>query len=230
MSRLRIFAVSAVLLGGAGSLHALEVGSGLAALLAAPAAAAETEEDAAGAGGEAHDETLAEAETDILPAPEGDGPAAGNSFPEKIGASPDEYRILISLQERRRELEAWETDIETRAQLVAAAEQRVQERLAELKGVQAEIEALLDQVGEQEETRIGALVATYEKMKSKDAARILAGLDDPTAMLVVARMKETNLAAVLGAMPTDDATRITEMLAQRADLTAIVGDGLSGET
>ncbi len=211
----RLFAAAAVVLAGAGGLNAVNLGGGVAALLAAPAHAADT----AGAAEDfaAPDDFMA---AGPLPAPEG---PADSSFSERIGASADEYRILISLQQRRRELEAWEAEIDTRAQLVAAAEQRMEERLTELRGVRTEIDDLLGQLDEQEETRIASLVSTYQRMKAKDAARVLAALDDRTAMMVLSRMRDANLAAVLGEMNTADAMRMTEMLARRADLRAVVG-------
>jgi flagellar motility protein MotE (MotC chaperone) len=220
----RLFATAAIFLAGAAGLQAIETGGGLFALLAAPADAAEPEEPVqeAPAGQMAGGEPAGEAAAP-LPTPEGDA-AAAPSFSEKIGASAEEYRILISLQERRQELEAWEAEIDTRAQLVDSAEARVEERLAELHSVRAQIEDLLGQLDAQEQGRIDSLVSTYEKMKAADAARILAGLDDRMALLVVSRMKEANLAAVLGDMTTEDARRITGMLAARADTSAIVGD------
>lgn len=208
--RSRVFAAAAVILGGAAAIQTIQFGGGLTALLAAPAAAAEEESAEA---------RTAATENTALPAPE-----AGQSFPEQIGASADEYRILISLQQRRRELEQWQAEIETRAQVVESAEARVEERLAELRAVREEISVLLGNLDEQEAARVTALVATYEKMDSDDAARILAGLETDTSLLVMARMKDQNRADILGEMGTEDARRITELLAARANLRAVVGE------
>lgn len=206
--RSRVFAAAAIILTGAAGMQLLAFGGGVAGLLAGPAAAAEDDGHAMDPSGDA-----------ALPPPED-----AASFPEQIGASADEYRILISLQQRRRELEQWEAEIDTRAQLVAAAEARVQERLAELRSVREEISSLLGNLDALEEARVAGLVATYEKMDSADAARILAGLETDTSLLVLARMKNQNLADVLGEMGTEDARRITEMLAARANLRAVVGE------
>jgi flagellar motility protein MotE (MotC chaperone) len=61
-------------------------------------------------------------------------------------------------------------------------------------------------------------------MKAADAARILSGLDDQTALLVLSRLKAANLGNILGDMQTADAARFTEMLAARANTAAIVGE------
>lgn len=210
---LRIFAIAGIVLAGAAGLQIVAVSEVAFALIASPAQAANHDEPEAD-----HGEDHAELAPDLADAaaePETASPAP--SYQERIGASADEYSILISLQQRRRELEQWETELETRAQLVDAAEMRVEERLEEIKSVRAEVELLLGQLDEAEEARIQSLVSTYEKMKSDSAARILAETDSDTMMLVVTRMKEANLADILADMPTAQAKRVTELLAARAD-------------
>ena len=222
----RFFAIAALSLTGLAALNALSAGDALYSVLAAPAEAAESAEDP-------EEETVVEAdvteatdgEPDMAEAEEGEvmeaaaGAAAScprPSFAEEIGASPEEFRVLSSLQARRREIDQMESEAETRIQLAAAAEQRVDERIAELKTVQAEVQGLLGQLDEAEEERMAGLVTMYEKMKSKDAARILSALEPETALLVVARMKDSTLASVLGDMETADAKRLTEMIAENA--------------
>lgn len=218
----RFFAIAALSLTGLAALNALSAGDALYSVLAAPAEAAESAEDP-------EEETVAEA--DVTEATDGEPDMAGAeegevmeaaascprpSFAEEIGASPEEFRVLSSLQARRREIDQMESEAETRIQLAAAAEQRVDERIAELKTVQAEVQGLLGQLDEAEEERMAGLVTMYEKMKSKDAARILSALEPETALLVVARMKDSTLASVLGDMETADAKRLTEMIAENA--------------
>lgn len=218
----RFFAIAALSLTGLAALNALSAGDALYSVLAAPAEAAESAEDP-------EEETVAEA--DVTEATDGEPDMAeadgdevmeaaascpSPSFAEEIGASPEEFRVLSSLQARRREIDKMESEAETRIQLAAAAEQRVDERIAELKTVQAEVQGLLGQLDEAEEERMAGLVTMYEKMKSKDAARILSALEPETALLVVARMKDSTLASVLGDMETADAKRLTEMIAENA--------------
>jgi len=58
-------------------------------------------------------------------------------------------------------------------------------------------------------------VKVYESMKPKDAAAILAQLDDKVRLQVAGRMKERNLASVLAQMPPNEARKLTEKLANR---------------
>src|SRR5690606_21096954 len=95
---------------------------------------------------------------------------------------------------------------------------------AELHGVREEIRGLLGQLDEQEEARIASLVTTYEKMKAADAARILSGMDEDTALLVLSRLKAANLGNILGDMETAIAARFTQMLAARANTAEIAGE------
>lgn len=222
----RFFAIAAISLTGLAALNALSAGDALFSFLAAPALASEPSDEAA----EAPDE-MAQADLTKETAPDAKAEDEGEvmqavadsvcpkpSFAEEIGASPEEFRVLSSLQSRRREIEQMNDEAETRIQLAAAAEKRVNERIAELKNVKGEVQNLLGQLDEAEEQRLAGLVIVYEKMKSKNAAPILASLEPETALLVISRMKETTLASVLGDMKTEDAKRLTEMMAENAKI------------
>ena len=54
-------------------------------------------------------------------------------------------------------------------------------------------------------------------MKPRDAAAVMATLDDKVRIPVAAKMKDSALAAILSQMPTAEAKKLTESLAQRAD-------------
>jgi flagellar motility protein MotE (MotC chaperone) len=132
---------------------------------------------------------------------------------KEAGISAAEFRLLQSLQERRQTLDSRERDIVTRENVIKAADGRIGERLASLKLVEANIQKLLDQVDEQEAARIAALVAVYEKMKPKDAARIMEGLDEEVLIKIAQRMKTQSMALVLANMTGERARRVTQRLA-----------------
>jgi len=232
----RLFAIAALCLAGMGALNALSAGDALVSLLAAPATAAPSDEGESAAAAVEDAETAEDAEPAAEPAAQ---TAAAESCPsptfaDEIGASAEEFRVLSSLQSRRREIESMEAEAETRIQLAAAAEKRVEERIAELKEVESGVRALLGRLDEAEEQRLSGLVVMYEKMKAKDAARILAALEPETALLVATRMKESTLASVIGDMPTGDAKRLTEAMAEHARIqepaeTAGLAEAAGGE-
>jgi flagellar motility protein MotE (MotC chaperone) len=154
------------------------------------------------------------------PMPATDGPAVGPpmclpvDLAKEAGISAAEFRLLQSLQERRQTLDARERDIVTRENVIKAADGRIQERMTALKGVEGNIQKLLGQVDELEAARIASLVAVYEKMKPKDAARILEGLDTEVLIKIAQRMKTQPMALILANMSGERARMVTQRLAE----------------
>jgi flagellar motility protein MotE (MotC chaperone) len=154
------------------------------------------------------------------PLPATDGPAVGPpmclpvDLAKEAGISAAEFRLLQSLQERRQTLDARERDIVTRENVIKAADGRIQERMTALKGVEGNIQKLLGQVDELEAARIASLVAVYEKMKPKDAARILEGLETEVLIKIAQRMKTQPMALILANMSGERARMVTQRLAE----------------
>lgn len=173
------------------------------------------------------------------PAEAGDAPAASGDAAADAAAAPaeptpegqitdlpadpfqmtdEEITLLQSLSQRREELEQRAREIDEREVLLKAAEQRIDEKIAELERLQGTIEALLVKHDEQSETQLQSLVKIYESMKPKDAARIFEELDMEVLLEVVERMKERKTAPILAEMNPDRAKTVTLELAQRREL------------
>ncbi|MCU0881255.1 MAG: hypothetical protein MUF14_01145 [Hyphomonadaceae bacterium] len=142
---------------------------------------------------------------------------------KEAGISAAEFRLLQALQERRQHLDQRERDVITREGVMTATDQRIQERMAALREVEAGLKTLLGQVDEVEEQRLAGLVEVYEKMKAKDAAAVMEGLDDGTLRSIAQRMKPQLLAAVMAKMTPQRARQLTRMLAEvdEPDLSAL---------
>jgi flagellar motility protein MotE (MotC chaperone) len=147
-------------------------------------------------------------------------PAANSCAPASLadmaGLSQAEVQVLQALGERREALELRGTQLETQDALMLVAEQRLSERLAELRTLETHVNDLLGQLDEAQETRLAALVDVYQRMRAKDAATVFDGLDDGVLVQVASRMRQANLAEVLGRMDPARARALTEMLADRA--------------
>lgn len=139
-------------------------------------------------------------------------------FSSETGLSQYEIQVLRSLSERREELEQRETDLDTREQMTAAAEARLEDQISELKALEAGVQDLLAAMEAKRDERLEALVKVYETMKPKDAARIFNTLDNDVLLKVSQRMKSASLAAVMASMSSDRAEELTRMLAARAEL------------
>ena len=138
------------------------------------------------------------------------------SLAEMAGLSQAEVQVLQALGTRRQELDARGEAIETQDGLMLAAEQRLNERLAELRTLETHVNDLLGQLDEAQEQRLRSLVDVYTRMRAEDAAAVFDGLDDDVLVQVASRMREANLAEVMGRMDPTRARALTQMLADRA--------------
>ena len=134
---------------------------------------------------------------------------------QQAGISPAELRILQSLQSRRTQLDARDTDLASMLPLMATAEQKLDARVQALEAVKAEVQQLLGQVSEQEKAENDRLVAVYTAMRPKEAARVFATLSDDVRLPVAAAMRPRSLAAVMAQMEPAAARELTEKLARR---------------
>jgi flagellar motility protein MotE (MotC chaperone) len=220
----RVFAIVAVALGGLGAMKALDVAGGAFDLLTlgGPARAAEGE-------GAAHadprgpldvlnaDAREAARAAETAAAPAGDAAACPveDTFAERSGLSLSELQVLRSLSQRRRDLDARDASVVEREGLLAAAESRVESRIAELHALESRINGLLGTLDDAEAAQINSLVALYSRMKSDDAARIFAALDEEVLLEVAARMTDQALAPILADMSERNAAALTLALARR---------------
>lgn len=140
---------------------------------------------------------------------------SASELAREAGLSPAELQVLQSLTARRGQLDQREQDLDTQLQLLAAAEGKLDTKLKALTGLKGDIAALIAQADQKESAEITRLVTVFSKMKPRDAAGIINTLDDKVRIPVAANMKETVLAAILAQMPTPEAKKLTENLANR---------------
>jgi flagellar motility protein MotE (MotC chaperone) len=134
---------------------------------------------------------------------------------KEAGLSPAELQVLQSLGARRGQLDQRESDLDTQVELMAAAEAKLDSRIAQMNGLKGDIQGLLNQADQQQATETDRLVRVYEAMKPKDAAARITLMDDTVRIPMAAKMKERALAAILAQMPAEDAKALTEKLANR---------------
>ena len=140
-------------------------------------------------------------------------------------ASAREVDVVNSLSKRRRELDARDAQLAIQANMIAAAEKRVDGKIAQLKQLQAQITASLVQHDDAQKAQIASLVKTYTSMKAKDAARIFNNLPDDVLVPVAHDMKPDILALVMANMNSESAKELTMKLANKLALPQ-TADGL----
>lgn len=135
--------------------------------------------------------------------------------------SPTELELLQRLQERREQLDTRSRELDQREAMLAAAEQRFDQKIAELQGLKKEIQGLLTQVNAEQQAQLDSLVKIYETMKPADAAKIFNSLENAVLINVISRMKEAKVAPVLAAMEEKRAQEVTILLAERKRLPTV---------
>ena len=145
----------------------------------------------------------------------------GSTYPLEPGKinSPGERAVLERLQDRRQELESRSRDIEMRENLLKAAEKRVESKVNELKEIESRVNSAIGVRDKSEIDRFKSIVAMYENMKSKDAARIFDLLDLKILVEVATQIKSAKMSEIMAAMTSESAEKLTVELANRASAT-----------
>lgn len=130
------------------------------------------------------------------------------------GTQATEQAVLARLSERRDVLDAQSQELDMRAVLVDAAEKRLEERAAQVAAMEAQINALVEEKKAMEEAQLQSIVAMYQTMKPKDAAKIFDTLDMDVLVRVARTMSARKLAPIVAAMSAEKAQALTIELAQ----------------
>jgi flagellar motility protein MotE (MotC chaperone) len=142
----------------------------------------------------------------------------GDPYPLQQGKinSPGERAILGRLQDRRQELEDRNRQLDMRESLIKAAEKRLEAKVNELKEIEGRIKAANGARDETEAQRFKGIVAMYEGMKPKEAARIFDRLDMRILAEVATTLKSRTMSEILAQMSPEAAEKLTVELANRA--------------
>jgi flagellar motility protein MotE (MotC chaperone) len=131
-------------------------------------------------------------------------------------ASAGERAVLERLRERSQELDARQRELDMRESLIKAAEKRLEAKVTELKDTEQRINTAVGDRDKAEVARFKGIVAMYENMKAKDAARIFDRLDMKILVDVSTQMNPRKMSDILAQMSPDSAERLTVELAARA--------------
>jgi flagellar motility protein MotE (MotC chaperone) len=181
----------------------------------APAAEAKPEAGAEGkadAGKAPTDETNSKSEDQEPPA------LVEGMKVDPAGNSRSELAILERLAKRRDDLGKREQELEMRDALLKAAEKRLEQRVEELKKLENSIRLATRKRDEQQQEDLGKLVAMYESMKAKQAAKIFEVLDQDVLLDIVKIMKPRKVAAIMGQMNAASAGSLSLAIAKGKSL------------
>lgn len=145
-------------------------------------------------------------------------------------SSRSELALLERLARRREALDEREKSLEMRDALLKAAEKRLQDRVEELKQLENSIKLATRQRSEKQREDLGKLVAMYQTMKPKQAARIFEVLETEVLLDIVKIMNPRKVAAILGQMKASSAGALSLAIARgqslEEDVRAMATDNL----
>lgn len=124
-----------------------------------------------------------------------------------------EIDLLENLSKRRDQLDQQEKDLEMKTKLLDATQKRIDDKLAEMKMLEASLSKVVAQYNEKQDMQIASLVKIYESMKPGQAAAIFNELDLNILLEVIDKMSERRVAPVLALMDPKKARDVTQELA-----------------
>lgn len=164
---------------------------------------------------------------DVLPSTKN---GAGKIVPLATAEDDDSQTALLQrLGERRAELDKREADLAMRESIVAAAEQKLDERTKALEQLEAQVNALVDEKQAAEDASFKAIVSMYENMKPKDAAKIFDTLDLNVLLKVSRAMNPRKMSPILAAMSAEPAQALTTAFAATNDTNTVAEANAGGE-
>ncbi|HEV7371669.1 MotE family protein [Arenibaculum sp.] len=126
--------------------------------------------------------------------------------------------VLAAVAEQADELAMRSRRLEDAEAMLGATETRVGVQIARLAEIKGEVEGLLARRSALEEEDVRRMVAIYEAMKPKDAARIFSDLETDMVIDVLDRMPERRSAPIIAEMKDEKAREVTRTILQRRSL------------
>lgn len=105
-------------------------------------------------------------------------------------------------------------ELNRREQELLALQQQMQTRLDELKRVEDNVQGMLNKANTTKDGNIQHLIDVYANMKPKQAALILADLDERISVKILAGLKPGQAGQILGYMQTEPAAKLSELLSK----------------
>lgn len=135
--------------------------------------------------------------------------------PQSCTTDEGAMALLETLQTREARLREQEARAATEAQTLAVAREAIEDRIAALEATEEKLAAtvaIADQAAEKDITR---LVAVYESMKPKDAAKLFGEMEPDFAAGFLARMRPEAAATIMAGLDPAKAYAISIVLAGR---------------
>ena len=135
--------------------------------------------------------------------------------PRQEALTETERQILLSLMERKRQLDERDTALNQREEQLRALRDNIQQQVTELKRLQTKIEASIEAKRTQDAENLKKIVNLYNGMDPRKAAEKLQRLEPKVAVQILMGMKQRKASQLLEALPPDNAKQITEAIVSK---------------
>lgn len=139
-----------------------------------------------------------------------------------------ELDILQNLSDRRAELDQREQELALKQTVLAATEERINDKIRDMKKLKEDVDKVLKLYNEKQDGEIKGLVKIYEAMKPVDAAVIFNELEMPILLDVIDKMSERKVAPILAGMDPRRARDVTQELAELRKIRAQTREAAAG--
>lgn len=143
----------------------------------------------------------------IRPALAAETPPAAQPTPDAPAAQPaaDTNATGEPTLTREQQLDKREADLK-------ALEAEVDAKLKHLNELEAKVQTMLNEAGKVQDEKMLHLIDVYSNMKPKQAAQVLATMDEGIAVKILAGMSGRKAGEVLSSVPSDRAAKLSEAL------------------
>ena len=117
------------------------------------------------------------------------------------------------LRERKAQLDLREKELNELEEELQKQKVEIEARIRQLEELRGQIATILKERIEVDQEKVNKLVETYSNMKPKQAAEILAGVDEDLAVEVLGKMKKKNAAEIMNLLQADKARTLSEKFA-----------------
>lgn len=140
------------------------------------------------------------------------GIKSGGKGPAEAEVAED-LSHLAKLRERNLSLDQREKELNELEEELHKQKAEIESRIKQLEELRTQIAAVLKERIEVDQEKVMKLVETYSNMKPKQAAEILAGIDEDLAVEVLGKMKKKNAAEIMNLLEPGKARAISEKYA-----------------
>ena len=145
-------------------------------------------------------------------------PASDASADATGGCGPTPEELLMSVRQERDLLAEQKKKLDARSAEIELAKQGLDTQSQHLTELKDKVTKLLDQVGKSHTADVDRLVSIYKNMKPAAAASIMNDLDIEVTVMVLATMKERDVAPIMAEMNPVRARAVSKIILERSKL------------